>query len=86
MSKIKQPDKQFSNQNKMTHLKIMVAALLFLGLHSATKAQNKSILAKPHQNLIINCAAGAGTFAAGKNMGGSAFLGTFLSVDWMPVA
>ncbi|MCE1200923.1 MAG: hypothetical protein LWX09_02360 [Bacteroidia bacterium] len=39
---------------------------------------------KKSGTLRINGALGAGTFAAGENMGGSAFLGGSLSADWMP--
>ncbi|NDP28472.1 MAG: hypothetical protein GZ087_13765 [Flavobacterium sp.] len=34
--------------------------------------------------ILLNCAFGAGTFAAGENMGGSVFLGSSLSADWIP--
>ncbi len=36
--------------------------------------------------VLLNGSIGAGTFAAGENMGGSAFLGSSLSADWMPNA
>jgi hypothetical protein len=39
---------------------------------------------KKSGTMRINGALGAGTFAAGENMGGSAFLGGSLSADWMP--
>ena len=37
-----------------------------------------------HKTFFLNGSVGMGTFAAGENMGGSAFLGSSLSADWIP--
>jgi|GEM_PF-2723911 len=59
--------------------KIAFIALLSTGLFlSATAQYHKA------DKIIFNGTLGIGTFAAGENMGGSAFVGSSLSADWMP--
>ena len=59
--------------------------LVFILLTLYTKAQESSLQTKNTSNtVLINCAFGMGTFAAGENVGGSAFMGSSLSADWMP--
>lgn len=52
-----------------------------------TSAQESVTLKRNSWNsVVINGSFGIGTFAAGENVGGSAFLGNSLSADWMPDA
>lgn len=58
---------------------------ILLTLSTTAQESNSSKRYSPSK-VVINSSVGLGTFAAGENMGGSAFLGTSLSADWMPNA
>lgn len=60
--------------------KIAVGTFLFLlGFITSAPAQEYN-----SDKIIFNGSLGMGTFAAGENVGGSAFLGGSMSADWMP--
>jgi len=65
---------------------INISALLILSLLTISiKAQKSSSAGeKTSESVIINGSFGMGTFAAGENVGGSVFLGSSLSTDWIP--
>lgn len=67
---------------------INISTLLILILLTInTKAQESASAAENgSESIIINGSFGMGTFAAGENVGGSVFLGTSLSSDWIPNA
>ena len=64
---------------------INISALLILSLLTISiKAQKSSSAGeKTSESVIINGSFGMGTFAAGENVGGSVFLGSSLSTDWI---
>jgi hypothetical protein len=70
----------------MKQIRILLIGLILLFSNAASQAQDNITLANKKSQLALNCAFGAGTFAAGKNMDGSSFLGTSLSADWKPDA
>jgi hypothetical protein len=52
-----------------------------------TKAQESSLPAKyTSNNFLLNCSFGIGTFAAGENVGGSAFVGSRLLIVFIKSA
>lgn len=57
---------------------LMVQTLNTLAQEPTTAAEKNS------STVLLNGSFGMGTFAAGENMGGSAFLGSSLSADWIP--
>lgn len=58
--------------------------LLFLILLTITATAQRFNQAERYASslVLINCSFGMGTFAAGENLGGSAFAGASLSADW----
>lgn len=65
---------------------ISISAFIILMLLSVSTIAQGSVMpkAKKSGTILLNGSVGIGTFAAGENMGGSAFLGSSLSADWMP--
>lgn len=63
---------------------ILIGILLTLLTIKAVAQESAPAIEKPSESIIFNGSLGMGTFAAGENMGGSDFLGTSLSADWMP--
>jgi hypothetical protein len=65
----------------------LLSLLTLICLAINTEAQDSSL---PHKynpdKIFINGALGMGTFAAGENLGGSAFVGASFSADWIPNA
>ncbi|MFZ4401388.1 MAG: hypothetical protein ACOYO1_15240 [Bacteroidales bacterium] len=63
-----------------------VLAILILILLTINTTAQKSAPATVYTSstVLLNCSFGMGSFAAGENIGGSAFLGTLLSADWIP--
>jgi hypothetical protein len=59
--------------------------LLFLTIHT-TAQESASSIEDTSKSIIFNGSFGMGTFAAGENLGGSAFAGGSLSADWKPNA
>lgn len=57
--------------------------LTFFAVNSAAQ-ESAFVISKSSASFIVNGAIGIGTFAAGENMGGSVFIGTSLSADWIP--
>lgn len=66
--------------------KINSLAFLMLNLLTINVIAQEFASARGYNSntVLINGSLGIGTFAAGENMGGSAFLGGSLSADWMP--
>lgn len=66
--------------------KINILALLILILLTINTTAQESATSKGYTSttVLLNCSFGMGTFAAGENVGGSAFLGSSLSSDWIP--
>jgi hypothetical protein len=65
--------------------KNILALFIFILLAINTTAQDALPVKGAKSNrVLLNCSFGAGTFAAGENVGGSVFLGGSLSADWMP--
>jgi hypothetical protein len=63
----------------------IVASIILVFINIHTKAQEPASSKENTLNtVLINCSFGIGTFAAGENVGGSAFFGSSLSADWMP--
>ena len=64
---------------------IKILALLFLILLTINTTARESVSAKGYTSnrVLLNCSFGMGTFAAGENRGGSVFLGSSLSADWI---
>ena len=63
----------------------ILAVLVLIILTINTTAQESApVTVKTTESIIVNGSLGMGTFAAGENMGGSVFLGTSLSADWIP--
>lgn len=58
--------------------KVKLVTIFLIGFNLSTNAQGKT------DKIIFNGSFGMGTFAAGENMGGSAFWGSLLSADWIP--
>jgi hypothetical protein len=58
--------------------------ILFLLTIDATAQESALATQKTNESIIANGSIGMGTFAAGENMGGSVFLGSSLSADWIP--
>lgn len=72
------------NQNTMKTTNNLVLFFLIL-LTMNVKAQSPTPARGCSSNtVLLNGAIGIGTFAAGENMGGSAFIGSSFSADWMP--
>jgi len=65
---------------------IKTLGLLILFLLTIHTTAQESALAKRStcKPVLLNCSFGMGTFAAGENVGGSVFMGSSLSVDWIP--
>ena len=65
---------------------INISALLILILLTFNTAAQESapLTGKSSRTVMLNCSLGIGTFAAGENVGGSAFVGGSLSADWKP--
>jgi hypothetical protein len=63
-----------------------ISALIILSLLTINTTAQKPAPATGYASnkILLNCAFGMGTFAAGENVGGSAFLGSSLSADWIP--
>jgi len=57
--------------------------LIFLAINT-TAQEPVSVKENTSESIVINVSLGMGTFAAGENVGGSAFMGASLSSDWMP--
>jgi len=65
--------------------KNILALIILILLTIDTTAQEQAPATGYTSNTVqLNCAFGMGTFAAGENVGGSAFLGSSLSADWIP--
>jgi hypothetical protein len=63
------------------------ALLILLFLTMITTAQESALIkGYTYSTVLLNGSFGMGTFAAGENLGGSAFLGGSLSADWKPNA
>lgn len=58
---------------------IVIVTYLLLRISTSASAQDYT-----YNKFIFNGSFGIGTFSAGENLGGSAFLGSSLSVDWKP--
>lgn len=73
---------------KMEKFKFLVAA--FIMISTSIQAQSDRVILPDtaqdysHSKFIFNGSFGIGTFSAGENLGGSAFLGASLSIDWIP--
>jgi len=65
----------------MKNLAIIILSILTI---HATAQESIPATEKTTESITFNGSLGMGTFAAGENMGGSAFLGASLSADWMP--
>ncbi len=67
---------------------INISALLILILLTFNTTAQESVPSKGKTcgTVLLNCSIGMGTFAAGENVGGSAFVGSSLSADWKPNA
>ncbi len=65
---------------------INISALFFLFLltMNSTAQESAQAIEKTSESIIFNGSIGMGTFAAGENVGGSVFLGSSLSADWIP--
>lgn len=65
---------------------INILAFIILVLYAVnTNAQESvEVNEKIGRTFQLNGSFGVGTFATGENMGGSAFLGSSLSADWIP--
>jgi hypothetical protein len=63
---------------------ILGLLILLLFTIQATARESAPAKEKTSESITVNGSIGLGTFAAGENMGGSVFLGTSLSADWMP--
>lgn len=68
----------------MKTIYISVFIILVLYTVNATAQESGKVNEKVSGTVRLNGSLGIGTFAAGENMGGSAFLGSSLSADWMP--
>jgi hypothetical protein len=68
----------------MKTIKILALLSLFLLTFNAAAQESATAIEKASQSIIVNGSLGMGTFAAGENMGGSVFLGSSLSADWIP--
>lgn len=65
---------------------INISALFFfllLTIHT-TAQESGPTTGYTSSTVLLNCSFGMGTFAAGENLGGSAFVGASLSADWKP--
>jgi hypothetical protein len=65
---------------------INISALLFfllLTIHTTAQESGPATW-YTSSTVLLNCSFGMGTFAAGENLGGSAFVGSSLSADWKP--
>ena len=63
----------------------ILASLTLILLNIQIKAGEFDVAkGKLFKTVVLNSSLGMGTFAAGENVGGSAFLGCSLSADWMP--
>ena len=63
----------------------ILASLTLILLNIQTKAgEPEPAKGKLFKTVVLNSSLGMGTFAAGENVGGSAFLGGSVSADWMP--
>lgn len=49
---------------------------------NTTAQESASVKGYSSNKALLNCSFGMGTFAAGENLGGSAFMGGLLSADW----
>jgi hypothetical protein len=68
----------------MKTINILALLCLFLLTINATAQESAPAIEKPSESIIVNGSFGMGTFAAGENVGGSVFLGSSLSADWIP--
>jgi hypothetical protein len=68
----------------MKTIKILGLIILSLFTINTTAQESASLTENTSESIIFNGFFGMGTFAAGENVGGSAFLGGSLSADWIP--
>jgi len=68
----------------MKTINILSLSVLTLFALNAIGQEMTSQKGYDDNKVLLNCSFGAGTFAAGENMGGSVFLGSSLSADWIP--
>lgn len=68
----------------MKTINILGLLILILLTINTTAQESAPAIEKASESIIVNVSLGMGTFAAGENMGGSVFLGTSLSADWIP--
>jgi hypothetical protein len=65
-------------------MKNLALLIFFLLTIHATAQESASAIEKTSESITVNGSLGMGTFAAGENLGGSAFVGGSLSADWFP--
>jgi hypothetical protein len=63
---------------------ILGLLILILLTRNATAQESAPAIEKASESIVFNGSLGMGTFAAGENVGGSVFVGTSLSADWIP--
>ncbi|MBV5314253.1 MAG: hypothetical protein JZU47_13205 [Prolixibacteraceae bacterium] len=70
----------------MKTINISALLILLLLIMNTTAQESASSIEDKSESIIFNGSFGMGTFAAGENLGGSAFVGGSLSADWKPNA
>lgn len=68
----------------MKIIKTLTSIIFILLTIHATARKSAPAIEKTAESIIVNGSLGVGTFAAGENVGGSAFWGSSLSADWIP--
>jgi hypothetical protein len=68
----------------MKTIKISGLSILILLTLNTIGQESASLKRIESNQVVLNWSFGAGTFAAGENMGGSVFLGNSISADWIP--
>ena len=63
---------------------VLALFILILLTINTTAEESTPATGFTSSTVLLNCSLGKGTFAAGENVGGSAFVGGSLSADWKP--